>query len=133
MRVVTIMDLLPIAIIEGSRGLHRPEYRRPVLSLLLIVVPLPVVTRWWNGEGTIDLAQILIVHGTSFCVEPQRSCPTSLALIGGTTRYYNCQNPSKGVNFDYEFNIRNGGYYQILNAKLPEPVWLRALLGDDYE
>jgi Leucine Rich repeat len=37
-----------------------------------------------------------------------------------------------GVNFDYEFNIRNGGYYQIPNAKLPEPVWLRALLGDDY-
>jgi hypothetical protein len=37
-----------------------------------------------------------------------------------------------GVNFDYEFDIRNGGYYQIPNAKLPEPVWLRALLGDDY-
>jgi hypothetical protein len=37
-----------------------------------------------------------------------------------------------GVNFDYEFNIRNGGYYQIPNAKLPEPGWLRALLGDDY-
>ena len=37
-----------------------------------------------------------------------------------------------GVNFDYEFNIRNGGYYQIPNAKVPEPVWLRALLGDDY-
>ncbi len=37
-----------------------------------------------------------------------------------------------GVMFDYEFNIRNGGYHQIPNAKLPEPVWLRALLGDDY-
>jgi Leucine rich repeat len=37
-----------------------------------------------------------------------------------------------GVNYDYEFDIRNGGYYQIPNAKLPEPVWLRALLGDDY-
>jgi hypothetical protein len=37
-----------------------------------------------------------------------------------------------GVNFDYEFNIRNGGYYQIPDAKLPEPVWLRALLGEDY-
>jgi hypothetical protein len=37
-----------------------------------------------------------------------------------------------GVNFDYEFKIRNGGYYQIRNAKLPEPVWLRTLLGDDY-
>ena len=37
-----------------------------------------------------------------------------------------------GVNFDYEFNIRNGGYYQIPNAKLPGPVWLRALLGDDF-
>ena len=28
-----------------------------------------------------------------------------------------------------EFNIRNGGYYPILNAKLSEPVWLRAALG----
>ena len=37
-----------------------------------------------------------------------------------------------GVSFDYEFDIRNGEYYQIPNAKLPEPVWLRALLGDDY-
>ena len=42
------------------------------------------------------------------------------------------QVPGMGVNFDYEFNIRNGGYYQIPNAKLPEPVWLRSLLGDDY-
>ena len=37
-----------------------------------------------------------------------------------------------GVNFDYEFNIRHGAYYQIPNAKLPEPAWLKALLGDDY-
>jgi hypothetical protein len=37
-----------------------------------------------------------------------------------------------GVSYDYEFDIRNGGYYQIPNARLPEPVWLKALLGDDY-
>ncbi len=37
-----------------------------------------------------------------------------------------------GINFDYEFDIRNGAYYQIPNARLPEPVWLRALLGEDY-
>jgi hypothetical protein len=36
------------------------------LSLLVIVVPFPVVSRWWDGERTIDLAQTLIVYGTSF-------------------------------------------------------------------
>jgi hypothetical protein len=44
-----------------------------LFSLLLIVVPFPVISRSWNGERTIDLAQTLIFHGTSLCVEPQRS------------------------------------------------------------
>ena len=43
----------------------RPKYGWP-FSLVLIVVPFPVVYRWWNGERSIDLAQALIVHGTSF-------------------------------------------------------------------
>src|SRR5208337_3379984 len=62
----------------------RPEYRWPLLSLLLIVVPFSVVSRWWNGERTIDLAQTLIVHGTSFCVEPRRSCPRRPIALHGT-------------------------------------------------
>src|SRR5208337_2625154 len=53
-------------------------------SLVLIVVPFPVVPRWWNGERTIDLAQTLIVHGTSFCVEPQRSCQRRRTTLHGT-------------------------------------------------
>src|SRR5208282_4294652 len=68
-----------------------------LFSLLLIVVPFPVVSRWWNGERTIDLAQTLIVHGTSFCVEPQRSCPRRrTALHGLGLRMANGYKPTVG-------------------------------------
>ena len=81
MRVVTIIDLLPITIIDGNRGLQRAVV--PVASSLLsrIVVPFPLVSSWRNGERTDDLAQTLVDHGTSFCVEPQRPCPRSLAML----------------------------------------------------
>jgi hypothetical protein len=71
---LTIMDLAPITIIDGSRGLQRAVV--PVASSLRsrIVVPFPLVSRWRNGERIIDLAQALVDHGTSFCVEPRRSC-----------------------------------------------------------
>jgi hypothetical protein len=80
-RVVTIIDLLPITIIDVSRGLQRALV--PVASSLLsrIVVPFPLVSRWRNGERTDDLAQTLVDHGTSFCVETQRPCPRSLAML----------------------------------------------------
>jgi hypothetical protein len=75
MRVATIIDLRPITIIDVSRGPQRAA--APLASSLLsrIVVPFPLVSRWRNGERTDDLAQTLIDHGTSFCVEPQRPCP----------------------------------------------------------
>src|SRR5262245_59790439 len=70
-RVVAIIDLLPITIIDVSRGLQRAVV--PVTSSLLsrIVVPFPLVSRWRNGERTDDLAQTPVDHGTSFGVEPQ--------------------------------------------------------------
>ena len=79
--MVTIIDLLPITIIDVSRGLQRVLV--PVASSLLsrIVVPFPLVSRWRNGERTDDLAQTLVDHGTSFRVEPQRPCPRSLAML----------------------------------------------------
>jgi len=46
-----------------------------------IVVPFPLVSRWRNGKRTDDLAQTLVDHGTSFCVEPQRLFPRSLAML----------------------------------------------------
>jgi len=81
MRAVTIIDLLPTTIIDVSRGLQRAVV--PVASSLLsrIVVPFPLVSRWRNGERTDDLAQTLVDHGTSFCVEPQRTCPRGLAML----------------------------------------------------
>ncbi len=86
-RVVTIVGLLPITIIDGSSGWKQwfahGRSTGGLFSLLLIVVPFPVVSRWWNGERTIDLAQTLIVHGTSFCVEPQRSCPRRRTALHG--------------------------------------------------
>ena len=50
MRVVTIIDLPPITIIDGSRGLQRAV--APVASSLLsrIVVPFPFIPRWRNAE-----------------------------------------------------------------------------------
>jgi hypothetical protein len=80
-RVVTIFDLLPITIIDVSRALQRAVV--PVASSVLsrIIVPFPPVSRWPNGERTDDLAQTLIDHGTSFCVEPQRPCPRSLVML----------------------------------------------------
>jgi hypothetical protein len=38
-----------------------------------IVVPFPLGSRRWNRERIDDLAQTLIDHGTSFCLEPQRA------------------------------------------------------------
>ena len=75
------MDLLPITIIDVSRGLQRAVV--PVASSLLsrIVVPFSLVSSWGNGERTDDLAQTLVDHGTSFCVEPQRPCPRSLGKL----------------------------------------------------
>ena len=46
-----------------------------------IVVPFPLISRWRNGERTDDLAQTLVDHGTSFCVEPERPCSRSLAML----------------------------------------------------
>ena len=82
MRVVTIIDRPPITIIEVNRVIWRKD-RVPVASSLLsrIVVPFPLVSRWRNGERTDDLAQTLVDHGTSFCVEPQRPCSRSLAML----------------------------------------------------
>ena len=71
MRAVTIIDLLPITIVDVSRGLQRTVV--PAASSLLsrIVVPFPLVSRRRNGERTDDLAQTLVGHGTSFRVERQ--------------------------------------------------------------
>jgi Leucine-rich repeat (LRR) protein len=55
----------------------------------------------------------------------QEKAMYALRLVSGPT----CM---MAVSFDYEFNIFNGGYYQIPNARLPGPVWLRGLLGDDF-
>ena len=52
--------------------------------LVLIVVPFPVVSRWWNGERTIDLAQTLVDHGTSLCVDLKRSCPNPRTTLRAT-------------------------------------------------
>ena len=49
--------------------------------LSLIVVPFPHISRCRNQERTDDLAQTLVDHGTSFCVEPQRPCPRSLGKL----------------------------------------------------
>src|SRR5271163_3708664 len=43
----------------------RPKYRWPLLSLLMIVVPFPVVSRWWSAERAIDLAQTPIAPSSS--------------------------------------------------------------------
>jgi hypothetical protein len=82
--VITIVDLLPITIIDVSRGLQRAVV--PVASSLLarIVVPFPLVSRWRNEERTDDLAQTPVDHGTSFGVEPQQACPRSLAMLKGS-------------------------------------------------
>jgi hypothetical protein len=66
-RVVTILDLLPITIIDLSHGLQRAAV--PLTSSLLsrIAVPFPLVFRRRNGERSDDLAQTLVDHGTSLC------------------------------------------------------------------
>ena len=38
-----------------------------------------------------------------------------------------------GVKYDYESDLHSGAYYYpISGAELPGPLWLRALLGDDF-
>jgi hypothetical protein len=80
-KVVTIIDLLPITIMDGSRSLQRAVVPVATSPLSRIVVPFPLVFRCRNGERTDDLAHTLVDHGTSFCVEPHRPCPRSLAKL----------------------------------------------------
>jgi len=47
------------------------------------VIPNPLFIPIASAR-TIDLAQTLIVHGTSFCVEPQRSCQKRRTTLHGT-------------------------------------------------
>ncbi len=71
MRVATINDLFPITIIDVSVGLQRTVIAVASSLPSRIVVPFPLVSMWRKGERTVDLAQTLVDHGTSFRVEPQ--------------------------------------------------------------
>jgi len=88
------------------------------------------INRWLQFSRRILLIlTILFCVGFSlygWCAQKMRSAQRQEKAM------HALQVSGMGINFDYEFDIRNGGYYQIPNAKLPEPVWLRALLGEDY-
>ena len=63
LRVVTIIDLLRITIIDVSRGLQRAVVPVASSRLSRIVVPFPLVSRWWNGDGPmISLRPSLITE-----------------------------------------------------------------------
>jgi hypothetical protein len=84
-RVVTIIDLLPITIIDVSRGLQRAvvPVASPVLSR--IVVPFPLVSGWRNRNGPmISLRPSLITahHSVSSLNDLAREAsPSSRDLL----------------------------------------------------